>query len=378
MRHAGAVRIAYLISWRGGRLTGPFKKMAAQAATWQRLGHQVGLFVTTSPAAAPDWLDLAQAVQVEPAGSSLTAGLGARRRTYRALAAWSPDVVYLRHGVYAPGLRRVVRRFPTVIEVNADEVTLARRTSQVKGTWTALTRSLVLAEVKGAVFMSEELATRPGLDRYRFGRVVIPNGIDLDSTPQLPATTAPGPRLALLGHPDSPWHGTDKLVGLARRHPDWQIDVIGPNARDLGTPPPANLTLHPELPADQYLPLLALADVGLGTLALHRIGSEENPALKVREYLALGLAAIVGCRDPDFLEPVDYVLELPNNEANLADHDVEVETFVSSWQGRRVSRDQIGNLDISAKERQRLDFMARYASGGTVSPGSVGDGAEPE
>jgi hypothetical protein len=378
MRHAGAMRIAYLLSWRGGRLTGPFKKIAAQAGAWERLGHQVGLFVTTSPAAAPDWLDLSQAIGVEPAGSGILAGLSARRRTYRALAAWSPDVVYLRHGVYAPGLRRLVRRFPTVIEVNADEVTLARRTSWARGTWTSLTRSLVLAAVKGAVFMSEELASRPDLDHYRFARVVIPNGIDLEATSRLPATTAPEPRLALLGHPGSPWHGTDKLVGLAERHPRWQIDVIGPTGQDLGAPPPANLTLHPELPTEHYLSLLALADVGIGTLAMHRIGSTENPALKVREYLALGLAVIVGCRDPDFPEPVDHVLELPNNEANVSDHDSEIARFVSSWRGRRVSRDQITNLDLTGKEARRVDFMARYAAGGTAVSGSKDDEAERE
>jgi hypothetical protein len=368
MRHAVAVRIAYLISWRGGQLTGPFKKIAAQAAAWSTLGHEVGLFVTTSPAAAPDWNGLAQAVCVEAARSGALAGIAARRRVYGELERWEPNVVYLRHGVYAPTLGQLVQLFPTVVEVNADEVAIARQSSWLKGAWTSATRSIVLSRVVGAVFMSAELADNPELERYRFERIVIPNGIDLSATPELPPTTAAHPRLVLLGHPHSPWHGTDKLVGLAGRHPDWGFDVIGPDLEDLRAPAPPNLTMHPELAASDYLPLLAAADIGIGTLAMHRIGSNENPALKVREYLALGLAVMLGCRDPDFPDPVDYVLELPNTESNVADHDQEIEEFVRRWQGRRVARDEIARLDIAIKERERIGFLARFAGENPADP----------
>jgi Glycosyltransferase Family 4 len=368
MRHAVAVRIAYLISWRGGQLTGPFKKMAAQAAAWTELGHEVGFFVTTSPEAGPDWNGLDQAVCVEVAGSGALAGIAARRRVYQALERWEPNVVYLRHGVYSPSLARIVQLFPTVVEVNADEVAIARQSSWLKAAWTASTRSIVLSRAVGAVFMSQELADNPELERYRFERVVIPNGIDLAATPQLPPATSAEPRLVLLGHPHSPWHGTDKLVGLAQRHPTWRFEVIGPDLRDLGAPPPPNLTMHPELPAAEYLPLLAAADIGFGTLAMHRIGSSENPALKVREYLALGLAVILGCRDPDFDEPVDYVLELPNTESNVDDHDVEIDEFVRAWHGRRVARAEIAHLDIAIKERARIDFLSRFAGENPPGP----------
>jgi hypothetical protein len=361
MRHAVEVRIAYLIAWRGGAVTGPFKKMAAQATAWTAMGHEVGLFVTTSQPAAPDWEHLDAAVCVEVAGSGLRAGLLARRRTYRALRAWAPDVVYLRHGVYAPGLRRILTRFPTVLEVNGDEVTIARRTSAVKGIWAAATRSMTLSRAAGGVFMTNELATMPAVARHRFPRIVVANGIDLAATPPLAATTAASPRLVMLGHPRSPWHGTDKLLELARRHPSWGFDVIGPDESDLAGAAPANLTMHGELATEDYLRILASADIGLGTLAMHRLGASENPALKVREYLALGLAVILGCHDPDFPEPVDCILELPNTETNLHDHDGEIEQFVTEWTGRRVPRTDIAHLDLASKERRRIEFIARVA-----------------
>jgi hypothetical protein len=365
MRHAVAVRIAYLISWRGGQLTGPFKKMAAQSRTWVSMGHDVAVFVTTSPAAAPDWLELGHPGRVQPAGDGVLGGMAARRSVYAALRRWQPDLVYLRHGIYSPGLRRVVRRFPTVLEVNGDEVAVARQQSRAKGAWAVLTRSAVLSAARGAVFVSNELAADARFDRYRLDRIVIPNGVDLSATSPLPASSSPEPRLVLLGHPDSPWHGTDKLPALARLHPTWSFDVIGPTLADLGQPPPQNVTVHAELPAAEYLPLLARADVGIGTLAMHRLGVNENPALKVREYLALGLAVVIGCRDPDFPEPSPCLLELPNTPDNVAANDAAITDFVNRWHGRRVHREDIAHLDIARKERERLSFLARFASPGS-------------
>jgi hypothetical protein len=110
--------------------------------------------------------------------------------------------------------------------------------------------------------------------------------------------------------------------------------------------------------------LLAAADVGFGSLAMHRIGAEENPALKVREYLARGLAVIIGCHDPDFGEADDQVLRLPNTEDNIADHLDEIDRFVARWQGKRVPRDLVAHLDLDAREATRLRFLAEAASGG--------------
>src|SRR5436853_94310 len=42
-----AVRIAYLVHFRGGSETGIFHKVAGQADEWTRRGHVVGLFVAT-------------------------------------------------------------------------------------------------------------------------------------------------------------------------------------------------------------------------------------------------------------------------------------------------------------------------------------------
>ena len=210
--------------------------------------------------------------------------------------------------------------------------------------------------------MTTELASHARFASYRIDSVVVPNGIDLDRITPLAPNSDERPRLALLGHPHSPWHGTDKLLDLAHRHPDWDIEVIGPVEADLGAPPPPNLRLHPELAEADYLPLLAKVDVGIGSLAMHRIGATENPALKVREYLARGLAVLTGCRDPDFPASTTFLLELPNVEANLRENDDAVTDFVHEWHGRRVDRTSVEHLDLRRKETQRLEFIHRVAA----------------
>jgi hypothetical protein len=351
------MRIGYLLTWQGGERTGPFKKMRSQSATWSALGHEVGLFVVTGADALDTWRGLPHAIDVQVAGTDPISAIAARRRSFRAAAAWAPDVLYVRHGVYAPGLGRLLARQPSVLEVNGDDIEVARNSSAMKAQWTRLTRHVALQRATGAVFMTQELADRPGFRRTGLLKLVLPNSIDLTRMTTLPPTVATHPRVALIGHPQTPWHGTDKLAALGRAFPSWHIDIIGPGRDDVGADPPPNVELHGELADAEYLRLLALADAGIGSLAMHRVGTTENPALKVREYLALGLPVILGCLDPDFPDGAEFMLRLPNTETNVADGLELIRSFVESWQGRRVQHDQIRHLDVGVKEAQRLSFL---------------------
>jgi hypothetical protein len=84
--------------------------------------------------------------------------------------------------------------------------------------------------------------------------------------------------------------------------------------------------------------------------------TEASP-LKSREYLALGLPIISRYEDTDFPEGRDFILRLPSDNRQLSDFASEIETFANNWKGRRVSRNEISNIDVNAKERSRLDFF---------------------
>ena len=60
------------------------------------------------------------------------------------------------------------------------------------------------------------------------------------------------------------------------------------------------IKIHGHLTAEEYLPILEESDIGMGSLAMHRIGLGEGATLKVREYLAMGLPVYSGHKDVAF------------------------------------------------------------------------------
>src|SRR5207249_2857500 len=133
-------------------------------------------------------------------------------------------------------------------------------------------------------------------------------------------------------------------------------------------PAPANVHVHGVLDRAQLHRLLAQVDVGVGTLALHRKGLEEASALKVREYLALGLPVVLGNADTDFPDGADFLLRVPNAQGGLVGAAEQLEAFARRWRGVAVGRTDICRLDAVAKEAARLDFMLEV--GGSGTPGS--------
>jgi hypothetical protein len=92
----------------------------------------------------------------------------------------------------------------------------------------------------------------------------------------------------------------------------------------------------------------------------------ENPTLKMREYLAYGIPVFYCHKDTDFdADAFDFLLEIPNTEDNLRDNVDCIRDFVFSMQGKRVDRERIAPvIDQHNKEKIRLDFMKQFAAGG--------------
>ncbi len=357
MRQYLGVRIAYLVHFRGGAETGIFRKIATQADEWTRRGHEVGLFVATDPAAEADWRVLPQAVAVMPASTGARAMLVGRERLAARLRGWQPELVYARHTLAYPGLIRIVRSLPTVFEINSDDVAEFRLVSARRHRLAQLTRGLLLGRAAGLVFVTRELERNRAFAHYRRPSIVVANGIRLADVPSLPSATNAEPRLIFLGHPDTPWHGLAGLEDMARAFPAWQFDVVGPRAAELSADPPRNVVLRGELTAAAYRPLLATADVAIGTLGLYRKEMEEASPLKTREYLASGLPSIIAYEDTDFPDGAPFLLRVPNRADGVATSLPAIEAFVARWRGRRIPRESVEVIDTGAKETARLAFF---------------------
>lgn len=178
------MKIAYLIHWNEGPESGVFKKIISQARTWQALGHEPALFLFSRGTAAI-WTE------------AETGGLPVYRETYRGrlgrtprfqaltaqVRAWEPDVIYHRFDLYYPSLPRLLRDYPSVLEINTNDVAelaLEGGRLRLRRIYHLLTRRRVLQAAGGYVFVSGELAEAESFRRYAKSGVVIGNGIPLD------------------------------------------------------------------------------------------------------------------------------------------------------------------------------------------------------
>lgn len=349
------MRIAYVCHWSLFLGDGVAKKIRAQVAAWRRAGNEVELFWLAKDPRRPVVAEENQFLFTPPFGRPVATG-----RLERAALEFAPDVVYLRYHIFLPPLLRLLRSVPVVVEVNTDDDREFRLWSRRLWLYNKLNRRVLLGRSSGLVFVTEELAQNSRFASFRKPSVVIANGILPGTRHAIAPARNARPRLVFLGT-HGPWQGVDKVLGLARAIPEYDFDLIGIETTHVEAEVPGNATLHGTLDEASYAPILAEADVGLGTLALHRKGMDEASPLKTREYLLHGLPIVVGYRDTDLPRPVpSYVLELPNHEQNVAENVPAIRDFVERMRGRRVPRDEVvQRMTVAAKESTRVAFLQR-------------------
>ena len=263
-----------------------------------------------------------------------------------------PDVLYWRSSTFYAPILRNPRSAALVVEVNTHDVHEYALGYKTRRIYNRLTRGVLLGRARALVFVTPELAQAGAFRAYPADRYVIANGIDLDVYPQLPAPCNDHPTLAFVGSPGQRWHGVDKLVALAAMRPQWRFDIVGEDAP--AGPVSSNVTFHGVKDRAGVLDVLARADVGVATLALHRKSMEQSSSLKMREYLAVGLPVIYAGSDPDVDDIVPHVLRIPNTESGVMESAADIDQFVRAARGARVPRDCIAHLHVERKERERL------------------------
>lgn len=138
--------------------------------------------------------------------------------------------------------------------------------------------------------------------------LVLPNGIDMTSVPaprDLAAPTDSEIHVLFIAAWFVPWHGLDILLGALGR---WDsagqqrvvLHLVGALSDEQKEEVEAlhnasvDISVHGVCSLERIHELAARADVGIGSLALHRKGMVEACTLKVREYLAAGVPVYSG------------------------------------------------------------------------------------
>lgn len=338
--------------------SGVMRKIERQAHTWTLEGHEVKLFMLAlnDTHLSSNNRFLMEVLYMQRK-HTLKFFLSVDRLVRRIIS-WNPDLVYVRFGLYYPSQEYVMHRFPTIIELNTDDIVEFRQLlSPHVYLYHRMTRGQSLKKCAGLVTVTHEIAQRT--ESFQKKRMVIGNDIDLSNYPHFSSQQehTPHPRIVFIASRNRPWHGIDKIMLLARQCPSWNFDIIGLNVSDIDESIPSNVLFHGLLAVKEYQSIMSQADVGIGTLALHRKGMHEASPLKVREYLAYGMPTIIGYQDTDFPQPVSYLLQLPNTEDNVATHVQDIQQFVDSSRNTRVPREEILHLDTRYKEQKRLEFF---------------------
>jgi glycosyltransferase involved in cell wall biosynthesis len=357
------IRIACLAHGIGGRGSGVRRLVLDQAKAWGRRDSEVnvGVFVRCETGSEVDWRGQPHVVAVTSSRLGMVGRFVARELLSLRVALWRPDVIYLRHTTVSPSLLMLAALFPTIVGGDLDDLDEYRIRSPLRYWYARLTRDRLLRRARRVIVVTAELARHPELKRLNRPTSVLPNSIDVADYPELPAPYNAEPRLVFIASPRMAWSGVDKVARLAAHFPTWRIDVVGPDRDEFADPPP-NLHIHGFLQRDEYLPLMAAADVAIGPLALHRKGLCEASALKIAEYLAYGIPVIMAHRETAFPAGAPFLLQLPNREDGVDASVARIEAFVTQWKGRRIERSAVAPIDASVVEAERLQMVIAEAA----------------
>ena len=362
------MRIAYVsLHWPRSAESSIGKKIIQQTTAWRAAGHTVQFFSHMHPSEKPeklvDGLRFKYGIKKGGLGSFISEfnRAGAAVKLVKAVAAYHPDIIYLRWAMYVFPIQRLFSLAPVAVEINTRDINEHRLLGALHSLYNRLTRGIILGSAAGHVFASRELMDLPDFSKYNKPGVVVSNGIDLQNTFFYPAPNNTPPRLVFIGTPGMPWHGVEKLVHLASAFPDLIIDVIGQNEIKGIASPPGNLVFHGFLTDTAYEKVLAGADAAIGTLALHVKGMQEAAPLKIRDCAARGIPCILPYLDSDLAGlKSSLFLEIPNTPDVITTHGEVIHEFVLKSRGQRVPREMVLNhIDIHVKEKQRLDFFEK-------------------
>ena len=337
-------------------------KIHNQMHFWKKFGHEAHLFILS-----PDVASFSNA-SIYPYSKQGNLLVKENRRSQalvsliQAVREFRPDVIYLRYGLYTWPLQKLADIAPVFVEINTNDIEEYKYRGKVYYWINRLSRGQILSRSAGLVPISREIGGLPENINYQKPTCVIANGIDMDALVPLPPPNNITPRLAFVGTAGIPWNGEDKLWPLARCFPDLTIDMIGFQADAFPQDIPGNVVFHGRVSVAAVRDLLVLADVAIGTLALHRKKLNENSPLKVRESLGYGVPTIIAYQDTDLEEHnFDFLLKLPNNEENFSDHAEDVRDFAYRMLGRRVDLEAVRPLiDQAHKEQKRLEFFSAH------------------
>src|SRR5688572_12613391 len=183
------MRIAYLSQMADvSRENGITKKILSQITSWTENGHTARYFaLAPNDSVWPGFMRVE--TTIIPRGNALSRFFNAPKLA-AAIRSWKPDLIYYRYGHHVAGLPALFRTFPTVAEINSDDLReYPLKFPLRKRIYHRMTRAKLLGAVSAFVPVTTELGQRLSV----FGKPVFPLGnsitvADYETCPTVPDT----------------------------------------------------------------------------------------------------------------------------------------------------------------------------------------------
>ncbi len=157
----------------------------------------------------------------------------------------------------------------------------------------------------------------------KYKALVQGNGIDLSEISVLSnGMDATNLRLLFISGSANKWHGVDRVLkGMLTYHGPKEIvlHLVGRLHHTVlelikKIPSPHKVIIYGVVDRNEIVRIAEKCNLGIGSLALHRLGLVEGSTLKVREYMAMGLPFVLGYDDIDIPKIYKYALNINAND----------------------------------------------------------------
>lgn len=343
------MKIAYVIDIKkDNKSIGVLKKIEAQINEWRKLGHNVEEICLFD-----FYPSLDSKLAFLPKKISTFIRIYINSFALRSLIKQKQfDCIYSRAMLFTPFLM-FLKRHNYVMELNANDLDEYKKTSRPLFHYARLTRSFMFSLPKGFIAVSNEI--RDYYSNFKKPTLVLANACPDLVFPQRIHHLNPRPLIGFIGSNQYIWNGSEKVLKLASRMPEYDFEFIGFKLENA----PANVRTLGFMKEEESIEVMKKWNAAISTLSLYEQNLQEASPLKSRLYLAMNIPFIYAYDDTD--EPFSHCLKIPNTPDNVDSHFKEIEAFFKkTFALESVKINHNCNLDV--KEKKRLDFMQSLVS----------------
>jgi hypothetical protein len=273
---------------------------------------------------------------------------------YKILDSLKIDLVYTRYNLFFLYFYKIIKKYKTIMEINADDVFEYKLHSNLTYYYNKIFRNFILNNVTGFVFVTNELKKR--FNRFNKPSEVISNCIEVESYPFLLQLQNNRPKIVFIGSPNQPWHGISKIEEIAKYLKNYDFFIIGYTGKNK-----KNIFYLGYMEEKKATKIISTSDVAIGSLSMERNYLNEACPLKVRHYLACGIPIIYSYKDTDLNGNEDFALKI---NSNIKNEILKIDDFIKQAYRNQILRKKARIfaeevLDCKIKENKRLKFMER-------------------